>query len=394
MEAFTPGSPIDEVQLFAGRAVQISQMVETVFQRGQHAVLYGERGVGKSSLANTFSKKLSGPGRAVNSVIVNCDPSDDYSSIWRKVFRRFLDNADTPISDRYPGAITPDDVLVEFMALPLAPIPIVILDEFDQIRDKDAKVLIANTIKYLSDRGARVTVIIVGVADSVGILVEDHQSISRCLRQVPMQRMAPSELTDIIKSRLVPQLMDVRGDALAYIIALARGLPHYAHLIGQKAAIHAIKAHKLIVELDHVEAALPQCVQETSQMIREQYHEATLSPRKDNIYKEVLLAAALSNVDDLGYFQPVALCKPLAELLGKPSTLVAVFGQHLKILCAEDRGKILEVTGTVRRFRYRFVEPMMQPFILMSGLQNGTITRDQIGALAANYYEPRLSTDF
>jgi Cdc6-like AAA superfamily ATPase len=394
MEAFTPGAPIDELQLLAGRTGQIDQMIDTLFQRGQHAVLYGERGVGKSSLANTFSKKIMPSAKRLKSIVVNCDPSDDFTTIWKKVFRRLLDDHDSPILERYANVIYPDDVVVELSALSLDIVPVVILDEFDKVRDIHAKTLIANTIKSLSDSSARVTVIVVGVADSVSDLIAEHQSIARCLRQIPMQRMATTELSKIIVSRLDTLAMKIQQDALAYIIALCRGLPHYAHLLGQRAAKKAAEKQTITIESVHVESALSDCVRETDQTIRQQYQLATISPRADNIYREVLLAAALSAVDDLGYFQPVALRGSLKALLRREDAPVSLFGQHLKILCTPERGSILEVTGTPRRFRYRFVEPMMQPFILMNGLQNSLITKDQVRELATSYYEPRLSSDF
>lgn len=45
LDLFSPGAPIDEGALLAGRGKQIDQLVEVLFQRGQHAILYGERGV-------------------------------------------------------------------------------------------------------------------------------------------------------------------------------------------------------------------------------------------------------------------------------------------------------------------------------------------------------------
>lgn len=45
-KVFTPGSPVNERDLFAGRILQISTLIEATSQRGYHAVLYGERGVG------------------------------------------------------------------------------------------------------------------------------------------------------------------------------------------------------------------------------------------------------------------------------------------------------------------------------------------------------------
>jgi hypothetical protein len=39
---FTPGSPVSERDLFAGRQAQITRIMEAVSQKGFHAVLYGD----------------------------------------------------------------------------------------------------------------------------------------------------------------------------------------------------------------------------------------------------------------------------------------------------------------------------------------------------------------
>jgi DNA polymerase III delta prime subunit len=392
LDLFSPGAPIDEGQLLAGRGKQIDQLVEVVFQRGQHAILYGERGVGKSSLANVFATKIMAGARTLTMIHINCDPSDDFTKIWRKVFRR-LSTEDAELVERYPDEITPDDIVIEFGKFALNTIPIVILDEFDKLADFDARLLTANAIKNLSDRSSRATVIIVGVADSVDKLVEDHASISRCLRQIPMQRMFPSELREIVEARLQRVGMAIQPDALAHIVALSRGLPHYTHLFGQRSAKAALERRSLIVELDDIDAGMGECIEQIDQVIRKQYHQATISPRSGNLYKEVLLAAALAPVDDLGYFAPADLRIPLSALLGRDAP-VSLFGQHLKSLCEEDHGHILEQVGSARKFRYRFAEPMMQPFILMNGRRNDLITREQVDQLALSHYEPRLSSDF
>jgi DNA-binding NtrC family response regulator len=45
---FTPSAPINDKALFAGRIDQVRQVMDAVSQRGRHAVIYGERGVGKT----------------------------------------------------------------------------------------------------------------------------------------------------------------------------------------------------------------------------------------------------------------------------------------------------------------------------------------------------------
>lgn len=393
IEMFSPGAPIDEWQLLAGREAQINKLLDAVMQRGQHAILYGERGVGKSSLANVFATKLFGPTRTVSIIHINCHPDDDFDAIWRKVFRR-LEAEDENLSGRYLTGITPDDVVIEMSKFSLNSIPIIILDEFDKIDDETSQISVANTVKNLSDRSVRATVILVGVADSAERLVADHESVSRCLRHVPMHRMFSAELRQIIETRLERLGMTIDPDALAYIAASSRGLPHYTHLVGQRSAKAALERRSLNITLDDIDTAMPDAVGQIDQIIRRQYHQATLSPRQGNIYKEVLLAAAMSPIDDLGYFQPADLQKPLAEILKVPETKVSLFGQHLKNLCEPDHGKILEQVGVSRKYRYRFAEPMMQAFILMSARAKGQITREQVNQLAVSHYEPKFSNEF
>jgi len=78
---------------------------------------------------------------------------------------------------------------------------------------------------------------------------------------------------------------------MPHIVPLSRGLPLCTFVwptIGEA----FLRRQQLIVDIKHVEAALPACFAETAQTVREQYHKATLT-RKGNIYKEVLLAGAL-----------------------------------------------------------------------------------------------------
>lgn len=392
LEAFSPGAPIDDLDLLAGRTRQIERMLDTVMQRGQHAILYGERGVGKSSLANTFSVQLIKPTRTLSCTSINCDPSDNFSRLWRKVFRRLSENGDN-LAQKYTDDIYPDDVVYELQNFPRTTLPIVILDEFDKLDDEEARLLTANTIKNLSDHSARITVILVGVADSVNDLIKDHASVSRCLRQIHMQRMLPNELADIVTKRLKSLGMKYDPSVVDFIVTLSRGLPHYTHMFGQQAAVYALEKREIKVTANQVENALPACIEQTDQSILSQYHQATISPRKGNIYQEVLLAAALSQVDELGYFQPAALCKPLTNLLEREAK-VSLFGQHLKKLCLKERGSVLELIGSERKYRYRFVEPMMQPFILMNGLRHDWITREQVHELTDANSQPQLSTAF
>ena len=85
---FTPGAPVSERELLAGRIDEISKVIGAVSQVGRHVLIYGERGVGKTSLAGLIHEIWVDVAKNVDSLIaprVNCDTSDDYQSLWLKI---------------------------------------------------------------------------------------------------------------------------------------------------------------------------------------------------------------------------------------------------------------------------------------------------------------------
>src|SRR5262245_11262183 len=79
--AFRPGTPINQQDLFTGRLFQVNEVLNATLQTGRHAILFGERGVGKTSLARIISSIVSAAGhKPLNCGTINCDQSDDFSS--------------------------------------------------------------------------------------------------------------------------------------------------------------------------------------------------------------------------------------------------------------------------------------------------------------------------
>ena len=81
---FTPHTPINQENLFRGRINEVQQILSTLNTPGQHVLLFGERGVGKSSLANIASNKLIKiAGKEL--VVKRCSKSDSFSTIFEDV---------------------------------------------------------------------------------------------------------------------------------------------------------------------------------------------------------------------------------------------------------------------------------------------------------------------
>lgn len=390
---FSHGAPIEERDLFAGRIAELAKLVDTVQQRGRHAIVYGERGVGKTSLVNILSLVYRGPMKDTLYVRVNATPKDTFSTIWKNVFKRLSyqesEGVTKRIADNYPDGMSPDDVQLELETFSNKS-AIIVLDEFDRIEDKSVTNLVADTIKALSDYSLNVTVIVSGVAENVSSLISGHESISRSLVQVPMPRMSLDELGEIVMKRYKKLGIAIDGDGIWKMTFLARGLPFYAHLLGMFAARNAVRKRKRKVDGKDVDEAFSNVLGEIDQLLKERYLAAIISKKGDALYEPVLLACALAQTDQLGRFQQASVAGPLAKIFPDKNYKATTYAFHMNAMCTEERKNVLERLGNEENFRYRFTDPMMQPFVILKGLADGRID-DEIAEIFANRRQLQLS---
>lgn len=389
LRTFTPGKPVSSLDLLAGRQKQIGKVLEAVYSPGQHAAIYGERGVGKSSLANLIYDmvRASGKERFIP-VQINCSAIISFHEIWKEVFRQIqllASRGDTGLDEQVPESPNSEDIRQIF--LQVGSPSIVVMDEFDRV-DEVVAAQMSDTIKTLSDRNVDTTLVLVGVADSVDQLIHEHQSIERALIQIPMQRMSHGELVAIVTKGMsrLPEL-SIESGLDKRMANISKGLPHVAHLLAKHSALSAInEGHRRIVQKDY-ESALKTATEDTSQSLAKDYRKATHSSR-ESTFEEVLLACALAT-DEQGFFGAKDVRAPLSKILHRPVKIEAYI-RHLDKFTQEERGPVLKKEGTRRRFQYSFVESMIQPYVLMKGLADGKISEEQLSVLSrpSNASEP------
>lgn len=361
-------------------------------ERGFHGILFGERGVGKTSLVYVLNELLNEMIGKSFVLHVPCNTVPSFDEIARHIahkltfFRRTKRigfSTDDVVEQIDLSSMLSEQPTVaevgEILAL-LKPPAVIVLDEFDRVRSSEDRTKIADLVKSLSDVSAGVTLVLVGVAHDVLELIGHHPSIERCLRQVRMPIMSPDELREIIEKGMTILDMTIDGNVEDVIIESSAGFPHFTHLLSRNCAKAAISEDSTHIGVDHFTSSLDLAMQDIQESLRNAYEQATLST-KPTMFREVLLACALAPLDEHGTFQAKDLENALGKIL-KKNVKLTDYAYHLGKLSSAERGSIFEKIGTEKRHRYRFSNPLMRPYIRLeaqrAGINDGTIEGEQL----------------
>lgn len=327
-------APVTDPELFAARRVpHLMSLLVAVAQRGQHAVVYGRRGVGKTALVNMIAPSL---GDQVKVVVHNC---------------------------REEASLEP--LLCD--AATAAPKTVIVLDDVDRVRIGEAPKLLAKTIRALSSGDT--TLVIVGAADSPDALVAESASFDGALVPLRLPPMTPAELGEIVERGLRRLSMTIDADAKKLIARLSCGQPRYTQLLALYAAHDAVlQGRSTHMVRSNVYVAARRVVDEAPPALAAAWREATHSKR-ENLFTQVLLACALTRKHELGWFQHDSVSQWLRALTGQRYH-IRRFTRHLREFC-ETRGPILQRAGELYNYFYRFVNPSLESFIVMKATING-----------------------
>ncbi len=372
-DAFTPTRPKQNANLFSGRAKQMQRIIAAIEEERAHVVVYGERGSGKTSLANILAAKADDAGYFVLRLACSSELS------FEDIFRAFLRRVPATLLADGIGAtsragidnferLLPEHFTVGELVAVLERIyekhVILIIDEYDRVTAEETKAKLAEFIKHLSDAAAPVTLLIIGVAENLRELLGKHPSLQRTVVGVPMPLMTGREIDGIIAAGEEKSGVIFDPAVRHGIAEFAQGLPYHAQLLCLFAARSAARRNSSRVEREDLRAAVRRCSEEADARVKEAY-DLAIGPHENASFRDVLFYAARCRSDEYGTFSAADVAAAAVGRDGQEGLSLLALQYPLKKLTEPERGAVLRRLVTPGGLRYQFSSQMMRHHVLV-----------------------------
>jgi Cdc6-like AAA superfamily ATPase len=269
--AFTPAQPVADPHMFSGRQGVLTSMIRATEDRHLHLIIYGERGVGKTSLLHMLARAAQEARYIV--VYISCGATSNFTETFSAVAAEIplMYHAEvSPTSSRSEAGSTMADLIgsAEMTPRQFADAAanlrgtrvLVILDEFDRAQLPEFRRDVAELIKSLSDLSARVQLLIGGVAGDLAGLMDYTPSIRRAVAAIPISAMDEKEVRELIANGSRLSGVAFADAATEVVLDGSQGSPYLANLLCHLSAMSALDHKRNEVTTDDVREALDESI--------------------------------------------------------------------------------------------------------------------------------------
>lgn len=368
-DALGASQPVIAREQFSGRQDALSQLILAIEQQRVHVVIYGERGIGKTSLAHVFADTA----REARYLVLygSCGTDGRFDEIFRTfaskipmLYHRSIlpttveveagGNFDRLLPEGSFGPREVSDLFADVVGTRV----ILILDEYDRVPDANFRRDVAELIKNLSDRAARVQLVLTGVASNLDELIGFAPSIRRNVIGLPMRPLNAAEVKAVLKLGEEATGLHFSDEVISMIATMASGSPYLVRLLGHQAGLAALKQGRKQVDERHARAAVEAVLTDWNATLPRRV-QGILSRQDAQAEWPVLVGAAQAGTHSDGWFGVDDIRAELGETMPRAEIehSLAKFAHPGELI------QVDEVNGE-QRFRYRY--PGVASLLLMS----------------------------
>lgn len=387
--------PIRSIQHLKGREDQLEEIQRALFADGRHIFIFGDRGVGKSSLAATAAYQYQSAD--AEPIFVSGSPDDTFNSIIANIAIQALNRSKTEetrtsraLSMEYRGLswtkgheISALDLadqiktvgdaaeLLKQVAVKHSEKPAVVLDEFDTIPKEEDRARFASLLKQMGDQSINLKFFFTGVGQSCDELLGAHQSAHRQLATIELLRLSWEARREIVTDAAIAFGLDIADHVNWRIAIISDGFPYYVHLIVEKMLWEAFGSETACDSLstEQFYSGLRVAVRETNAELRRPYDKAVLQRAPE--YEDVVWSTAdgedlIRSLKDMQQSYRAIVAKRDS----RPILDNAKYSEIARKLKQPSLGEILQQIPR-RPGWYTYKEKMLRGYVRMQAEANG-----------------------
>ena len=411
---FTPRTPVGR-EMFARRDEDhLQQRLENnLAELGAQVMLYGDTGVGKTSLLLRVAEEM-----GIGVARVECYSAKSFQDLIGDAFAAIaelqelrLETSSTKGSTKegeagltwvatMKGRYRSESVETEKREFVVVEQPIIdalvdklveggkripFFDNFENIRSDDVKRQIAELMSFISDRArdtGNLKIVLAGIAETASDLLSQSTAASRRTTEFEVPRMPERELSEIIERGIKFLGLNIEGHLVRRIAGLSNGFPYVTHLLGLHVARKLLderrkdpeRARTEIVE-DDIKHAIQVSVTEFREEFHTKYNQAKEMSGAVRPREHILRALAQVDGRDYRTVEITELYKRQFNI--DPDKNMTFLNVALGSLIDQKYGAVLRRRGSRGRYRYGFANPLMRPFIrLVEGTEESSQLSD------------------
>jgi hypothetical protein len=407
-ENIRPSEPIADPHLLQGRGQKIREIEQAFNAHGRHVFIFGDRGVGKTSLALTAAS-LRHPSTS-DPLIIGCSHTSTFFDLIAdlvvelipnssrlqshesmestslglfKLFSYQKSNKISPVSGSTLSIRSMNEavkLIDEALKIRNEVNPIVIIDEFDAIQGEQDKKYFAELLKFLYDKRIGIRFIFCGISRSIDDLVGHHLSASRSLLPVELGRLPHEARWAVIENAADKLDIDVDRDLLIRIGQISDGFPYYVHLIGERLFWNVFehRSESLVASSDDFGSSIAEAIEQAQTPLKRAYKNAVEKATNSRDYEHVLWAIAdteyllrqLSDIYEKSYLRIMGSFPKIAPLDRD------TFRKRLYSLLKPSHGSIIE---RPRTGWFQFQENIVRGYVrLVAGKEGVHLGREHL----------------